>query len=184
MTLPFLLLSILVIGGAILAMTLRNLIHCALALTLTFAGLAGIYLELNAQFIGFAQVLIYIGAVAILVVFAILLTRGSEPPTQPVFSGSWIWGIAVAVLVFVVIAGVVLSSRALPGMALQTAQPSVRQIGDALMTRFILPLEVLGLLLTAALIGGVIIALKDKPAFEVNQASETTSQSPSHSERQ
>src|SRR5262249_49435543 len=117
MTLSFLLLSILSISGAITAMTLRNLIHCALALTLTFAGLAGIYLELNAQFIGFAQILIYIGAVAILVVFAILLTRGSEPPTQPVFSASWVWGLAVAVGVFGIIAGVILSSRVLPGLA-------------------------------------------------------------------
>jgi NADH-quinone oxidoreductase subunit J len=163
-------------------MTLRNLIHCALALALTFAGLAGIYLELNAQFVGFAQVLIYIGAVAILVVFAILLTRGSEPPAQAVFSASWVWGLIVAVLIFGIIAGVIFSSRVLPAMTLQTAQASVRQIGDALMTRFILPLEVLGLLLTAALIGGVIIALRDKSQLEESQASETTSESSSHLE--
>src|SRR5215471_11589476 len=99
MTASFVLLSILIISSAIVAMTLRNLVHCALALSLTFAGLAGVYLELNAQFIGFAQILIYIGAVAILVVFAILLTRGGEPPTQPVFSASWVSGVAVAVVV-------------------------------------------------------------------------------------
>jgi NADH-quinone oxidoreductase subunit J len=173
MTLSFLLLAIIIIGGAIMAMTLRNLIHCALALTLAFAGLAGIYLQLNAQFIGFAQILIYIGAVAILVVFAILLTRGSEPPAQRVFSASWVWGVAVAVIVFAVIAGVILSSRQLPGEAFQATTPSVRQIGDALMTRFILPLEVIGLLLTAALIGGVIIALKDQPEAEATLPAET-----------
>jgi len=184
MTLSFLLLSILSISGAITAMTLRNLIHCALALTLTFAGLAGIYLELNAQFIGFAQILIYIGAVAILVVFAILLTRGSEPPTQRIFATSWVWGLAVAIMVFGIIAGVILSSRVLPGMARQTSEPSVRQIGDALMTEYILPLEVLGLLLTAALIGGVIIALRDKPGLEASQATETTSQSSIHLQTQ
>jgi NADH-quinone oxidoreductase subunit J len=182
MTLSFLLLSILIISGAIAAMTLRNLVHCALALTLAFAGLAGVYLELNAQFIGFAQVLIYIGAVAILVVFAILLTRGSEPRTQRVFSASWVWGVTTAIVVFGVIAGVIFSSRLISGTVLQPAQPSVRQIGDALMTRFILPLEVLGLLLTAALIGGVIIALKDKPDQEFEQPAETTSQASTHSE--
>jgi NADH-quinone oxidoreductase subunit J len=182
MTASFALLSILILSGAILAMTLRNLVHCALALTLTFAGLAGVYLQLNAQFIGFAQVLVYIGAVAILVVFAILLTRGSEPPTQQVFSGSWAWGAAVALVVFGVIAGVIFSSRLISGKALQASQPSVRQIGDALMTRFILPLEVLGLLLTAALIGGVIIALKDKPDVEASDLAPTTSQGFSHTE--
>jgi len=183
MTLSFLFLSILIISGAITAMTLRNLVHCALALTLTFAGLAGIYLELNAQFIGFAQILIYIGAVAILLVFAILLTRGSEPPTQSAFSGSWVWGVAVAVVVFGVIASVIFSSRVLPGMAPQISRPSVRQIGDALMTRFVLPLEVLGLLLTAALIGGVIIALRDKTELETSQSSDITTQPSSHSQR-
>jgi NADH-quinone oxidoreductase subunit J len=182
MTASFVLLSILIISGAILAMTLRNLVHCALALTLTFAGLAGVYLQLNAQFIGFAQVLVYIGAVAILVVFAILLTRGSDPPTQQVFSSSWIAGVAVALAVFGVIAGVIFSSRLISGKALQPAQTSVRQIGDALMTRFILPLEVLGLLLTAALIGGVIIALRDKPDAEVTAANQTTSGDFSHPE--
>ena len=51
---------------ALAAMTLRNLVHCALALAVTFLGLAAIYLQLNAQFVGFAQVLVYVGAVAIL----------------------------------------------------------------------------------------------------------------------
>ena len=174
MSLSFVLLAILILSGAILAMTLRNLVHCALALTLTFAGLAGVYLELNAQFIGFAQVLVYIGAVAILVVFAILLTRGSDPPTQQVFSASWASGAAVALAVLGVITRVIFSSRLIPGKALQASQPSVRQIGDALMTRFILPLEVLGLLLTAALIGGVIIALSDKPDVEIGEVAQAT----------
>lgn len=182
MTLSFLVLSIVILGGAIMAITLRNLVHCVLALTLAFAGLAGIYLELNAQFIGFAQVLVYIGAVAILVVFAILLTRGSEPPTQQIFSASWASGVAVAILVFGVIAGVIFGSQLTSGTIAQTSRPSVRQIGDALMTRFILPLEVLGLLLTAALIGGVIVALKDQPEQKAEQSSEEISKASTHLE--
>lgn len=182
MSASFVLLSLLILSGAILAMTLRNLVHCALALTLTFAGLAGVYLELNAQFIGFAQILVYIGAVAILVVFAILLTRGSEPPAQQVFSTSWGWGVAVALAVFGVIAGVIFSSRLISGKVLEASQPSVRQIGDALMTRFILPLEVLGLLLTAALIGGVIIAFRDKPDIGIGNPAQATSQGFTQSE--
>ena len=65
-------------GGGLAAVLLKNLVHCALALTVAFAGLALLFLQLDAQFAGFAQILVYIGAVAILVVFAILLTRGSE----------------------------------------------------------------------------------------------------------
>ena len=79
---PFAILAVLTLAGAVAAMSLRNLVHCALALTAAFAGLAAVYLQLNAQFVGFAQILVYIGAVAILIVFAILLTRGGEPPRQ------------------------------------------------------------------------------------------------------
>src|ERR1043166_5183188 len=86
MTWPFALIALLTIASAVAAMSLRNLVHCVLALTVTFAGLAAFYLQLDAQFVGFAQVLVYVGAVAILIVFALLLTRGAEPPQQSILS--------------------------------------------------------------------------------------------------
>jgi NADH-quinone oxidoreductase subunit J len=162
MPLAFTILAILTLAGAIAAMTLRNLVHCALALTVSFAGLAGIYLLLNAQFVGFAQILIYIGAVAILIVFAILLTRGSDPVAQDLFLSNWWLGVAVAVAVFIVVSGAILTSTAVPSQVGEPPQASVAQIGEQLMTKYILPLEVLGLLLTAALIGAVIIALQER----------------------
>lgn len=162
MPVVFLLLSIVTLAGAVAAISLRNLVHCALSLTVTFVGLASLYLQLDAQFAGFAQILVYIGAVAILVVFAILLTRGTESATQSVFSASGLWGGAVALLVFSVLSGMILSSKALFGPLPTPHRVSVTQIGDQLMTKYILPLEVLGLLLTAALIGAVIIALREK----------------------
>jgi|SRR5437588_4972349 len=162
MTFGFVFLTALILAGAVAAMSLRNLVHCALALTLTFAGLAGIYLQLNAQFVGFVQILIYIGAVAILIVFAILLTRGSEPPQQPVFSSSWFAGVGLAAAVFAMFAALILSSRSAARGPTSTPEATVRQIGDQLMTRYILPLEVVGLLLTAALIGAVIIAMQER----------------------
>ena len=100
MTLVFTIITLVTLAGAIAAMSLRNLVHCALALALTFAGLAALYLQLDAQFVGLAQILIYIGAVAILIVFAILLTRSIEPLEKPVFSASWLWGLFVAVVVY------------------------------------------------------------------------------------
>jgi len=145
-------------------MSLRNLVHCALALTVAFAGLAALYLQLDAQFVGFAQILVYIGAVAILIVFAILLTRGSETPQPSILSPSWLGGIGVAVVVFGVLAMTIVrsavSNRDLP----PAQQVSVRQLGEQLMTKYLLPLEVIGLLLTAALIGAVIIAMQEKEA--------------------
>ena len=164
MTLPFVFLGILTVVSAIAALSLRNLVHCALMLMLTFAGLAGLYLQLDAQFVGFAQILVYVGAVAILIVFAILLTRGSEPPRQPIFSGSWMVGIGVAVSVFALLGAVILSSRTLPHGTLPPPEPTVRHIGEQLMGKYVLPLEVVGLLLTAALIGAVIIAMHEEEA--------------------
>src|SRR5262245_7795398 len=104
MTISFLIIAILILAAAIAAMTLRNLVHCALALVGAFGGLAAAYLQLSAQFVGLAQVLVYIGAVAILIVFAVLLTRGGETPERNVFSSGWKWGALVAALVFAALA--------------------------------------------------------------------------------
>lgn len=154
--------AVLTIAAAAAAMSLRNLVHCALALTVAFAGLAAAYLQLDAQFVGFAQIFVYIGAVAILLVFAILLTRGGEVPEKAVFSASWVWGGLVALVVFATLAWVIHNSFASQREPAETAAPTVKQIGDALMTKYVLPLEVMGLLLTAAMIGAVIIAMKEE----------------------
>jgi NADH-quinone oxidoreductase subunit J len=162
MSVTFAILAALTLAGAVAAVCLRNLVHCALALTVAFAGLAALYLQLDAQFVGFAQLLVYVGAVAILIVFAILLTRGSTAPAQAIFSSSWLVGLAVAAGVFGVLAGLILSSRAVAGQVPARPEATVRQLGEQLMTQYILPLEVVGLLLTAALIGAVIIAMHER----------------------
>ncbi len=162
MTLSFFILGVLTIVGAAAALTLRNLVHCVLALMLAFVGLAGLFLQLDAQFIGFAQILVYVGAVAILIVFAILLTRGAESPSQSIVSPAWAASGTVSVAVFGVLAWTIRSSMATRHAIPSQPEATVKQIGDALMSRFALPLEVIGLLLTAALIGAVTIAMQDK----------------------
>ena len=161
MTWPFPIIAALTVASAIAAMSLRNLVHCALALTVTFAGLAAFYLQLDAQFVAFSQILVYIGAVAILIVFAILLTRGSETAGHSIVSSSWVGGLAIAIIVFGVLSGMVLSSKALALKVSALPPTTVREIGDQLMSKYILPLEVVGLLLTAALIGAVLIAMQE-----------------------
>jgi len=160
--LPFFILSVLTIVGAAAALTLRNLVHCVLALMVAFVGLAGLYLQLDAQFIGFAQILVYIGAVAILIVFAILLTRGTESPSQSIVSPSWAISSVVSVVVFGILAWTIRSSVATRHSIPPQPEVTIKQIGNALMSRFALPLEVIGLLLTAALVGAVTIAMQDK----------------------
>lgn len=162
MTPAFLIIAVLTIAAAAAAMTLRNLIHCALALAVAFVGLAAAYLQLNAQFVGFAQILVYVGAVAILIVFAALLTRGGEPSAEAVFSKTWCAGIGVTVAVLGVLTWAITKSVVTQRESTPVPEATVKQIGDALMTKYVLPLEVIGLLLTAALIGAVIIAMRDE----------------------
>jgi NADH-quinone oxidoreductase subunit J len=182
MTWPFVLLALIILAGAVAAMSLRNLVHCALALVVSLAGLAGLYLQLQAQFVGLAQVLIYIGAVAILIVFAILLTRSGEVSGRIASGSMWI-GLGIAVAVALSLGSGLLNARfpasdtgqftaqqTSPG-PLHTVEArkttpagagTVQGLGAKLMADYVLPLEVVGLLLTAALIGAVLIAMPEK----------------------
>ncbi len=163
MSFVFWLLAAITVVGGLAAVLLKNLVHCALALTVVFAGLALLFLQLDAQFAGFAQILVYVGAVAILVVFAILLTRSSETPKDGgVFSRTWGAGLAISAAVFAVLGWVVLQSEAGLPREINVPNVTVLQIGNALMGRYVLPLEIVALLLTAALIGAVIVAMHEK----------------------
>jgi NADH-quinone oxidoreductase subunit J len=172
----FAIIAALTVVSGIAAMSLRNLVHCALCVAVTFAGLAALYLQLGAPFVGWAQVLVYVGAVAILIVFAILLTR-SDAPAGPVGSPSWVAGVAVALLVFAVLAGAIWSGGSVRRSSEppDKPEPTVKAIGNQLMTQYVLPLEATGLLLTAATIGAVILAMRDeKPGAHGKSAAETT----------
>jgi NADH-quinone oxidoreductase subunit J len=159
----FVIIAALTIVSALAAMSLRNLVHCALCLTITFAGLAALYLKLNAQFVGLAQVLVYIGAVAILIVFAILLTRSDDQtPRAAILSPGWWVGAGVAIAAFCALAAAICSSAIVKTPSTTAPAISVEGIGDKLMRDYVLPLEVIGLLLTAALIGAVIIAMQER----------------------
>ncbi|MGP8200649.1 MAG: NADH-quinone oxidoreductase subunit J [Limisphaerales bacterium] len=166
----FYLIAVFTVAFAAAAMTLRRLVHCALCAAAAFAGLAMIYLQLDAEFVGFAQLLVYVGAIAILIVFAVLLTRGDEvAPGNKQSSPSWMAGVAVAALVLAAMAIAILLSPGLHRLAPSEAVAPVkmvRRIGEELMTRYILPLEMIGVLLTGALLGAVVIAMRDEPEAE------------------
>jgi NADH-quinone oxidoreductase subunit J len=162
LSIVFLLISAMTVAGALAAALLRNLVHCALSLTVAFAGLALLYLQLDAQFAGFAQILVYIGAVAILVVFAILLTRGASTQLFHAYSSSWPLGLVIAAGIFSLLAWAV--TKSLPATVVSAAPGvTVKSIGEALMGTYVLPLEIVAVLLTVALIGAVIVAMPDVP---------------------
>ena len=144
------------------ALSFRNPVHCALCLALAFAGLAAFYLQLGAEFVGFAQILVYVGAVAILIVFAILLTRTSE--VEETNCGSpWV-GVVIAAIVFATLAGAIRISSLADKAPVQKVKPVVKQLGlQMFQGSYVLAVEVAGLLLTAALIGAAVIALQEYP---------------------
>jgi NADH-quinone oxidoreductase subunit J len=161
MSATLLILAAITLAGACAAMMFRSLVHCALALAVAFAGIGTLYLNLGAQFLGLAQLLVYVGAIAVLIVFVILLTRGVDN-NSPRLSAA-VSGIVVAAAMFAILAWAIFHSAAIhyPG---QPAPPAtVRELGNVLMDEYVLPLEVIGLMLTAALIGAVIVAMKEKP---------------------
>ena len=159
---PFWIMCFLTLTAATAAMRLRNLVHCALCAAGAFAGLAFAYLLLGAPFVAFAQFLVYVGAVAVLLVFGIMLTRGADIKGRGAIASAPAWtGLAAAGLAGALIAGAMLSGFAARPIPTSPAEAPARELGVALMAGHLVCLEILGLLLTAALIGAVVLALRE-----------------------
>ena len=154
----FALIAIFTLAGALAAACLRKLVHAALCLVLAFLGLAAFYFLLGAEFVGLVQVFVYVGAVAVLIVFTILLTR-HEDEDAPGFNWA---GAVVALVVFGGLVWTILktSSVAIPPPALEAL--TVKRIGEVLMTNYVWPLQCVGMLLTAALIGALVLVMEEK----------------------
>ncbi len=164
MSVPFLILATVTLVGAAATMLFRGLVHCALALAVAFAGIGVLYLNLDAQFLGLAQLLVYVGAIAVLIVFVILLTHGGESDRPPSTTEPRpIAGVLIAISLFAVVSWAILHSSLMRTAVQPAPSTTIRQLGVALMQGYVLPLEVIGLMLTAALIGAVIVAMKEKP---------------------
>ncbi len=165
MSISFLIIAVLIVGSTAAAMGLRNPIHCVLTLSITFGGIAALFLQLGAEFVGLTQIMVYVGAVAILAVFAIMMTQSRRGLMLGTFSRNALVGLLTAVAVFFVLGWAVLS-QPVAGVTAAVSPVSVQQIGSSLMHEYVLPLELIGLLLTAALIGAIVIAMDRKEDTE------------------
>ena len=143
-------------GGLGLVVT-RNVVHAALFLLLSLSAVAGLYLVLLAEFLALVQVLIYGGAVIIVVLFAIMLTRNSE---YPHISDNRQWRLAaIPSLALAVIFGVAMWQSA--PSATNSNSPAFADLGNSLFTRWAVPFEIASIVLLVALIGALIIARSD-----------------------
>ena len=154
----FLVIAIITLSGALAAATLRKLIHAALCLVIAFVGLAAYFFLLGAEFVGLVQVFVYVGAVAVLIVFTILLTRREVNGTRGINWG----GAIVALAVFGGLLWTILKTISLAIPAPQIEPLTVKRIGEVLMTDFVWPLQCVGLVLTAALIGALVLVMEEK----------------------
>ena len=151
----FWILSAIAVLGALVAVQRRNLIHGVFALMIFFAAQAGLFLLLLAEFIAAVQILVYIGAVGILLLFAIMLTRGSEYPR---ISDNRQWPLAAVAAVGVAATLGISFWKGGPGSSSGPQNPIFSDLATSLFTRWAIPFEVASLVLLVALIGAIIIA--------------------------
>jgi NADH-quinone oxidoreductase subunit J len=155
--LAFSIIAVVALIGALAAACLTRLIHAALSLVIVFVAVAAFYFLLGAEFVGLVQVFVYVGAVAVLIVFTILLTR------REVDAAGFKWSGAVASgAVFAALLWAILHTPSLAVAAPAIEPLTVRQIGEVLMNDYVWPLQCVGLVLTAALIGALILVIEEK----------------------
>lgn len=155
----FIILSLITLGCAVVVVTNRNLFHSALYLAFAFVGVAGLYFMLQAEFFAGIQVLIYVGAILMLIIFAIMLSRDLMNPNVRGLNRQWWAAALVAGLLFVVLA-VVLGRAPWPATPVGEPSPAfITELGQALVSpAYVLPFEVVSILLLAALVGSILIA--------------------------
>ena len=154
------------VGGGLAVVTLRNIIHSAIAMMVCFGSLAGMYLLLGAAIVAAAQVLIYLGAISVLILFAIMLTQAGDANIPAPFHRQ-VW---LAALVALAVGGLIGWAAVTTnwGDNLSVAAIGIQQIATALFTTYALPFEIVSLLLLAAIIGAIFLARRPEDDERAN----------------
>ncbi len=156
----FMLLATILIGAALLVVGMRDIIRCGLAMIICFAALAGIYVIAGAPVVAAAQVLVYIGAISVLVLFAIMLTQTKAAPSSLVFQTQAVPA-AVLSLVLAILIGIVVASTTWP-VSEARVWTDTKALATALFAQYTLPFEVVSVLLLSAVVGGVFLAKRER----------------------
>ena len=178
--LVFLALAGVLLGSSLMVVLSRNIIRSGLFMVLAFAGLAGFYALMGATLVAAAQVLLYVGAISVLILFAVMLTQSKSGPARLVFhSQAWAAGIASAIVGLLLIMSVVMTTWPL---AMPTPiEQSARDVAKLLFDQYVLAFEVISLLLLSAVVGGIYLARRDNipdPADPVTRSDATDSVKP------
>jgi NADH:ubiquinone oxidoreductase subunit 6 (subunit J) len=159
-------LAIGILGGGLAVVTLRNVIHSAVAMMICFGSLAGMYALLGAPIIAAAQVLIYLGAISVLILFAIMLTQAGDASLPAPFHRQAPIAVFIALVVVGLVAWAVVSTdwRAAP----VAAAVAIEAVGNLLFTAYALPFEIIAFLLLAAIIGAIFLARRPEEDERAN----------------
>jgi NADH-quinone oxidoreductase subunit J len=156
----FVLFAAVMLGSALLVVTLRDIIRSGLAMIVCFGSLAGLYVLLGSPILAAAQVLVYIGAISVLVLFAIMLTQTKAGPSRLVFQTQW-WAAALAAVVLVIVFAAVVASTDWGAVAVRM-ESTTDAVARLLFDQYTLPFEAVSVLLLAAVVGGVFLAKRDE----------------------
>jgi len=153
----FIIASLVTLGAALKVVTGRNVFHNALFMILSFIGVAALYVLLEAGFLAVMQILIYVGAISILIIFAVMLSHRLMAGDQTQRNSQWWIAALVSVALFLVI-GVMLLKAPWPAVAGEIPKDIIALLGESFMGTYVLPFEVASVILLVALVGSIMIA--------------------------
>lgn len=156
-TIAFYILSAVIVGFALAMVLSKNLVHSAIYMAVTFIGVAGIYLTLSAGFLAAVQILVYVGAISILLVFGIMLTRRGDICASNLFSKNVVSG-GVVSLALLLILGRLIFAGEWTMSNFSPPENTVGPIADLMMNVYVIPFETAAILLLAAMVGAIIVA--------------------------
>jgi NADH-quinone oxidoreductase subunit J len=154
------LLALATVVGALRVVTTTNVVHAALWLVLVLASVGANFLVLGAEFVGITQILVYVGAIVVLFLFGTMLTRAPIGKDPTVNNRAWYVGLVVALPLLGILAYVLIDQWGDDELRQETVQRT-GEVSDSLFAEYLVPFEAIGLLLTAALIGAIVLARKE-----------------------
>jgi len=165
MSAAFVILLLITVGAAVFVVTTKNIVHAAVFLGFTLLGLAGLYLLLGAPFVAFAQVMVYVGAVTVLILFAVMLTA-QRLMREPRYGSQWRVAAGLAAAVVFGCMFWVINATSWPisplKQDLSNSSEYLTQFTSGLLGSYLLPFEVASLLLLVALVGAVVLAKEER----------------------
>lgn len=153
--------AVLIIASAIAVVTLRNIFHSALALVVTLFGVACLFVMLGAEFVAAVQILIYAGAVVVLMIFAIMLTASLMKPRERQSNKQVIPSLALGVILLGFLISLLRKTWGESGWVFNQLKPlsdGTAHIGESLLTTYLLPFEIVSVVLLVALVGSIVVA--------------------------